>query len=79
MLKVKDNVKLEELEKFGFVGNKYIRKLYGEIIYMVVITSKHRYLQIKHCYADSIAKTLQELIYDLTKADLIEKVVEIKE
>jgi len=76
MLKIKDNVELKELEKFGFENGIYTRVKNGNILYMVIITSTHRYLQIRHCYADSISGSLQTLLYDLIQAGLVEKIGE---
>lgn len=74
MLKIKDSVDLKELEKFGFKNNQYIRTLNGILVYRVVITSTHHYLQIRDCNFASIAGSLQDLIYDLIQSGLIEKV-----
>ena len=51
MIKVRDNITLEILKKFGFEENNgigaYIRRINGEIAYMVYVTKRHRYLQIR--------------------------------
>lgn len=76
MLKIKDNIDLKVLEKFGFVDGVYTRIKNGEWLYQIYVTQNHKYLQIKvynHCL---IAHRLQDLIYDLSKADLVEKVEE---
>ena len=74
MLKIKDNVDLKELEKFGLkkqqVGcdnayAKYMLKgLYKESI---IVWISDRIIQV-----DAIK--LNDIIYDLIKADLVEKV-----
>ena len=79
MLKIKDNVDLKELEKFGFIENSvgsydYRRYIDGVLVYRVFITRNHHYIQIQIGDASLIAKSLQCLIYDLIKADLVEKV-----
>ena len=74
MLKIKESVDLKELEKFGFKNNQYIRTLNDSLLYRVVITSTHHYLQIRDCCFSNIAGSLQDLIYDLIQADLVEKV-----
>ena len=81
MLKIKDNVDLKELEKFGFTQNSkgnydYRRFLDGILGYRVYVTKNHHYIQIQIYEVSLIAKSLQELIYDLIKADLVEKVGE---
>lgn len=81
MLKIKDNVDLKELEKFGFCKNAtlnydYRRFLDGELAYRVYVTKNHHYLQIQINRVSLIAGSLQDLLYDLIKADLVEKVGE---
>ena len=73
MLKLKENVDLKELEKFGFVNGNYVRKLENEYLYRVVVSRNHRYIQIQVFEPSIIAGSLQTLIYDLTKSDIIEK------
>lgn len=81
MLKIKDNVDLKELEKFGFKTNFYGVYIYNRLINDVLawrcfITKNHHNIQIEvfeHCV---MAKELQCLLYDLIKADLVEKVGE---
>ena len=73
MLKLKENVDLKELEKFGFVNGNYVRKLENKYLYRVFVTRTHRYIQIQVFEPSSIAGSLQTLIYDLTKANIIEK------
>lgn len=72
MLKLKDNVKLEELEKFGFIDGVYTRTKNGEWLYNVYLTPNHRYLQVTVYKPCVIAHRLQELIYKLTKDGLLE-------
>lgn len=79
MLKIKDNVDLKELEKFGFElsnGVQYIKKRYiDEILaYLIYITPTHHYIQIKIYDVGIIAGSLQTTLYDLIKADLVERV-----
>lgn len=79
MLKIKDNVDLKELEKFGFKKNStgvyiYERYLDDILAYRVYVTRTHHYIQIQCYEVSTIAGRLQDLFYDLTKADLVEKV-----
>ena len=79
MLKIKDNVDLKELEKFGFKHKyekvyEYVREIEGKTAYRVYTTKNHSYLQIETFEPVIIAKRLQDLLYDLIKADLVEKV-----
>ena len=79
MLKIKENVNLNELKKFGFIENSmgnydYRRFIDGILGYRVFVTKNHHYLKIQINEASLIAGTLQDLLYDLTKEDLVEKV-----
>lgn len=77
MIKIRDNIDLNVLEKFGFelINNHWmnIRKIGDKIVYVVIITNTHRYLQIRCNDRCVIAGRLQTLIYDLTVAGIIEK------
>lgn len=79
MLKIKDNVDLKELEKFGFKRRyrncyEYLREIHDHMVYRVYTTPNHCYIQIEIFEPMKIAGSLQSLIYDLIKADLVEKV-----
>lgn len=80
MLKVKDDVDLKELEKYGFEENSfYYSKILDFEYYKVIINVEkdRKYLIIQTNYYDSnYACYIPSLIYDLIKADLIEKVEE---
>ena len=74
MLKIKDNVDLKELEKFGFKTDEYnlwyeyhTPTNYKDCI-MINIRNKHIGL-----YQNYNGKSY-DLLYDLIKADLVEKV-----
>lgn len=76
MLKIKDNVDIKELEKFGFKYNKFIkcysqegRNQYLDVKADYYVTDK-RELQINTYEGDY---TLDDVLYDLIKADLLEK------
>lgn len=84
MLKIKED-KIKDLEKFGFKALSFDKNnFYGAIfesfdkedylLYKVVVTAKHKYIQIRDGNFDNIAKSLQTLIYNLTKADMVEVV-----
>lgn len=80
MLKIKDNVDLKELEKYGFEENSfYYSKTFNFEYYEVKIDVEkdRKYLIIQNDYYDSdYACYIPNLIYDLIKADLVEKVSE---
>ena len=71
-LKLKDGVKLEELEKFGFKDGIFTHR---NGLYMVYVTRNHRYIQM-NVESSVIAGSLQCLIYDLAISGLVEKVKE---
>ena len=90
MLKIKDNVDLKELEKFGFEydnsNNTYIKKIiegdindttYSWCSEWLVVSTKNRKIKIfiddEYYCVYTNGDTLEEL-YDLIKADLVEKV-----
>ena len=74
MLKIKDNVDLKELEKYGFVKGNTMGEIFYEKSYFkgfykekIIIWQKDRELQVQ-------AIKLLNTLYDLIKADLVEKV-----
>ena len=89
MLKIKDNVDLKELEKFGFevFNQSTARKIYYENITPVCMEN-NTYFMIEHreiWFVENGAKESNERyfgnpqfddLYDLIKADLVEKVEE---
>ena len=82
MLKIKDDVNLKELEKFGFIKYRNIDD--GEEYWCIAdlfIGKDRRILQddgINPCKSIDykLSKREVEIIYDLTKAGLVEKVEE---
>lgn len=83
MLKVKDNVDLKELEKFGFEYNnwemRYERKV--ERVYEETILVVHGRKVLLECISDYgidgdeyYIEKVESYIQDLVEADLIEKV-----
>ena len=73
MLKIKDNIDLAELEKFGFAkfGDMY-RKPIGHTD--IIIWGELRTLDIDNeinCY---YIDDYNDIIYDLIKADMVERV-----
>lgn len=82
MLKVKDNIDLEELEKFGFIrliklfGDRYQKSVQGGYINIEEIG---REIEVYVDVADfhfGVPIDCWDTIYDLIKADMVEKVVE---
>ena len=89
MLKIKDNVDLKELEKFGFkyqFGRYLINADDKERNKRLFGICKHKDFIFLTCYDDNNELTLDfqdmkdyygvnlDVIYDLIKADLVEKV-----
>ena len=92
MLKIKDNVDLKELEKYGFVyckRNDY-GKITNEIIYRnnkedinIFVDDNNEYIprilfmmNDISSYQESTCFMFSNTLYDLIKADLVEKVEE---
>lgn len=86
MLKIKDNVDLKELEKYGFVdGEIYRRKVKiktmmtkekwnSEIVGIDLITKQLQLFIDDEYYENYTQSDTLDFIYDLIKADLVEKV-----
>lgn len=86
MLKIKDNVNLKELKKYGFVDDEiYGRKVKvkrmmtkekwnAEIVEIDLITGKLRIFVDDEYYENYTNSDTLDFIYDLIKADLVEKV-----
>lgn len=78
MLKIKDDVDLKELEKFGFefsnVGNRWNKDLY---VFGVFSNNYRKSINIKIDKDITVynSKGL-DILYDLIQAGLVEKVVE---
>lgn len=83
MLKIKDNVDLKELEKFGFENNyndEYLIKSYKDEFSQddyITISKKDKTIRIGH-YQDDYGATniikIDILLYDLIQTGLVEKV-----
>ena len=82
MLKIKDNVDLKELEKYGFEEDRW--KCYVKTIcegrrgqsFELIISQSRRVLEGFANGADGSGEEadLDDTLYDLIKADLVEKV-----
>lgn len=72
MLKIKDNVKLEELENFGFINydDNYIKECSDRENCFIDKHDKHIFFG-----CDEICHDL-DILFDLISAGLVEKVVE---
>lgn len=77
MLKIKDNVDLEELEKYGFEYNddyewqNVICYKYVDENYFIEAFKD----EIRMCiFEDGLSVEIPEVLYDLIKANLVEKV-----
>ena len=79
MLKIKDNVDLKELEKFGFVYNKfynaYQKQIYESDCNLIVDADRVIYHE-NYSTADmnGIARELAVAIFDLIQAGFVEKI-----
>lgn len=73
MLKIKDNVDLKELEKFGFYDNKYCYSDNPYHFRKILIYKKDRYINFySEWYGSDF--NLIDTIFDLIQAGLVEKV-----
>ena len=80
MLKIKDNVDLKELEKFrfkeidefGVIDYVYSKKSYD----LIVSNAKELYIQDDFAVSREIPDEILNILYDLIKADLVEKIEE---
>ena len=85
MLKIKDNIDLKELEKFGFKEYPfyYFTDVNKGIYYEdedIAINKKNRQVYMKiddEVYEMNLGIKSFDYLYDLIKADLVEKVGEI--
>ena len=85
MLKIKDNVDLKELEKFGFKLNEWneYRKIIcegrrGQCFELIVFNGNNRTLYgfANGADGDGEEDYIDDTLYDLIKANLVEKVDE---
>ena len=84
MLKIKDNVDLKELEKFGFDENQFgeLSKIIYEgrrgQAFEIIINEFNRKIE-GYAYGadgDGEEQPIDDTLYDLIKADMVEKVEE---
>lgn len=80
MLKIKDNINLKELEKYGFNKCMYVNGIIykkniiqGIEINNYIIGSEDKIIKYNQM---SIHNELDDTLYDLIKADLVEKIEE---
>lgn len=81
MLKIKDNVDLKELEKFGFkygTRDKFLYKTKSNgiesKIYVDLLPCHNNHNELKfECHSFSIPEKVQDKLFDLIQAGLIEK------
>ena len=76
MLKIKDNVDLKELEKFGFEEYKYSYWRDISNIYTVIIDKETRKIEKWNFAYGGKPTSADKYIQDLIQAGLVEKVVE---
>ena len=75
MLKIKDNINLKELEKFGFRKNMYdnYEKTLGKHSYDFLLINGY---DRKIYFGFGVTELKADILFDLIKADMVEKVVE---
>lgn len=73
MLKIKDNIPLAELEKFGFKGCDTSYSVFvGSATINVLTYNRTIYIHPNNIW--NVADDCLGLLYDLIKADMVEKV-----
>ena len=77
MLKIKDNVDLKELEKFGFEYDEGYE--WQNVICYKYVDENYCIEAFKdeirmHIFEDGLFIEIPEVLYDLIKADLVEKI-----
>ena len=81
MLKIKDNVDLKELEKFGFIKDihhdLFIRYEYKPDNGVCLYVDEYKNISVFPTYYDYLNTKIMDKLFDLIKADLVEKVGEI--
>lgn len=71
MLKIKDNIPLQELEKFGFEQNgTEWQYTHFNTEWLCVQDNRYIYIQVDNMF--NIAEDTFGILYDLIKADLVE-------
>ena len=73
MLKIKDNIPLTELEKFGFKGkSQEYENFFGSDSLIVRKLNRKIYIETHNMW--DIAEDCLGILHDLIKADMVEKV-----
>lgn len=82
MLKIKDNVDLKELEKFGLIKNNhhdlFTRYEYKPNNGICLYVDEYKIISVFPTYYDKLETKIMDKLYDLIKADLVEKIGEIE-
>lgn len=75
MLKIKDNVDLKELEKYGFINEYNVRYNYKENDYTGLhINIEKRIIGFYNAVDIIVEKKILDKLYDLIKDGLVEKI-----
>ena len=79
MLKIKDNVDLKELELFGFIPQTYCNAIHYEL----KLIKDYKWLRVNGLTRiislnnDSVNISLPNVLYDMMRDNLVEKVEEV--
>ena len=71
MLKIKDNVDLKELKKYGFELDK---ELSNDLETIYSVKQEYQKLYLYEPFGSNVFFLKIDILYDLIKADLVEKV-----
>ena len=76
MIKVKDNIELKELEKFGFTkkGDEYVYTEKMSLEILAVQKNRNIYIETKATYYGAIVEDLFYKLFELIEEGIVEKV-----
>lgn len=74
MLKIKDNIDLKELEKYDFEYNDKLKEYEMGYIFHGYISVNEKDRLVKPVYDENMYINIEDLFYDLIKADMVEKI-----
>ena len=78
MVKVKDNIELKELERFGFErkGDEYVYTETMSLEMLCVQKNRNIYIETKASFYGAIVEDLLYKLFDIIQAGIVEKVEE---
>lgn len=76
MIKVKDNIELKELERFGFIkkGDEYVYTEKMSLEILAVQKNRNIYIETQAAYYGAIVEDLFYKLFELIEEGIVEKV-----